>query len=139
MDKESKIDEVVDVLRNWIAQGKFAAGQRLPSEREITEELDVSRSTVREALTRLQVENVIDIVPRGGAFVRSPSAKIVIGPSSPTPNKATGMELKRAGSFIRAMEAQGRQTLVRFIEPSSIIPAGDEIGEKLKRPPIRKF
>ena len=30
------------------------------------------------------------------------------------------------------MEAQGRQTLVRFIEPSSIIATGDEIGNKLE-------
>jgi GntR family transcriptional regulator, N-acetylglucosamine utilization regulator len=29
------------------------------------------------------------------------------------------------------MEAQGRQTIVRFIEPSSIIPAGDEIDAKM--------
>ncbi len=128
-EKDTKIDEAITELRKRIDQGKYVAGQRLPSEREITEELNVSRATVRAALLRLQAQNIIDIVPRGGAFVRSPSAKVVVGPSNPT--IAKGLELKRAGSFIRAMEAQGRQTLVRFIEPSSIIPAGDEIGEKM--------
>src|SRR5205085_12113733 len=29
------------------------------------------------------------------------------------------------------MEAQGRKTLIRFIEPSSILPAGEEIGAKM--------
>lgn len=81
-------------------------------------------------MLRLQTENLIDIVPRGGAFVRSPISKVLVGPSSP--DKATGLELKRAGSFIRAMEAQGRKTLVRFIEPSSIIPAGEDIGTKME-------
>jgi GntR family transcriptional regulator len=63
-----------------------------------------------------------DIVPRGGVFVRSPSTKAII---------ASGPELKLSGSFIRAMEQQGRQTFVRFLEPSTIIPAGNEIGAKM--------
>ena len=36
------------------------------------------------------------------------------------------------------MEAQGRKTLVRFIEPSSIIPAGEEIGTKMEISPDTK-
>jgi GntR family transcriptional regulator len=136
VDKDTKIDEVVAELTNRINRGEYAAGQRLPSEREITEELHMSRATVRAALLRLQAENLIDIVPRGGAFVRSPSTKVLVGPSSPS--IASGLELKRAGSFIRAMEAQGRKTLIRFIEPSSIIPAGEEIGAKMGISPETK-
>jgi GntR family transcriptional regulator len=130
-EKDSKIDDLVEQLQKRINQGTYTAGQRLPSEREILEEFNVSRATVREALQRLQAENIVDIVPRGGAFVRSASVKVTIGTPAPTPEVAPAMELKRAGSFIRAMEAQGRQTLVRFIEPSSIIDAGDDIGGKL--------
>src|SRR5437588_7841712 len=129
VDKDTKIDEVGAELTNRINRGEYAAGQRLPSEREIAEELQMSRATVRGALLRLQAENIIDIVPRGGAFVRSPSTKVLVGPTSP--GILSGLELKRAGSFIRAMEAQGRKTLIRFIEPSSIIPAGEELGEKM--------
>jgi len=129
LEKETKIDEIVGELQKRIAQGFYVTGQRLPSEREIAEELNVSRVTVRTALLRLQAENSIDIVPRGGAFVRSTSTKALI---------ASGPELKQSGSFIRAMERQGRQTLVRFIEPSSIIPAGDEIGAKMEVDPRTK-
>jgi len=125
-EKETKIDEIVEELKKRILQGFYVAGQRLPSEREVAEELGVSRVTVRTALLRLQAENAIDIVPRGGAFVRSVSTKAII---------ASGPELKQSGSFIRAMEQQGRQTFVRFIEPSSIIPAGDEIGTKMSIDP----
>ena len=129
-EKDSKTDEVALELKNRINQGIYTSGQRLPSEREITEKLNVSRATVRGALSRLQAENIIDIIPRGGAIVRSSSAKVLVGPENPS--IASGLELKRAGSFIRAMEAQGRQTIVRFIEPSSIIPASNEIGNKLE-------
>jgi GntR family transcriptional regulator len=123
LEKETKIDETVEELQKRISRGIYVAGQRLPSEREIAEELNVSRVTVRTALLRLQAENIIDIVPRGGAFVRSVSTKAII---------VSGPELKQSGSFIRAMERQGRQTLVRFIDPSSIIPAGNEIGAKME-------
>jgi GntR family transcriptional regulator len=129
VDKDTKIDEVAAELKSRIDRGEYPAGQRLPSEREITDELNVSRATVRGALLRLQAENMIDIVPRGGAFVRSPSSKLLVGPTNP--GIASGLELKRAGSFIRAMEAQGRKTLIRFIDPSSIIPAGEELGAKM--------
>src|SRR6266571_6173497 len=133
VEKETKIDDVVTELRRRIHQGQYVAGQRLPSERDIAEELGVSRPTVRTALLRLQSENLLDVVPRGGAFVRSPSAKALIGPSNPT--IAKGPELKHAGSFIRAMEVQGRQTLIRFIEPSSLIRAGEDIGKKMEISP----
>ena len=109
-------------LRGRIVHGVYAAGQRLPSEREIANELDVSRATVRAALLRLQADNLLDVVPRSGTFVRSPNTKAII---------ASDPELKQAGSFIRAMERQGRQTLVRFLEPSSIIPAGRNLGDKM--------
>lgn len=125
-EKDTKIDEAVEELSRRIAQGWYVAGQRLPSEREFADELNVSRVTIRAALLRLQSENLIDVVPRGGAFVRSPGARAVI---------ASGPELKQSGSFIRAMEQQGRQTFVRFIEPSSIIPAGNEIGAKMSTDP----
>jgi len=121
-EKDTKIDEIVEELGKRIAQGQFAAGQRLPSERELADELNVSRVTIRAALLRLQSENLVDVVPRGGVFVRSSSVKAMI---------ASGPELKQSGSFIRAMEQQGRETFVRFIEPSSITLAGHEIGTKM--------
>ena len=125
-EKETKIDEIVEELSKRMTQGHYVAGQRLPSERELAEELNVSRVTIRAALLRLQAENLVDIVPRGGAFVRSAGTKAII---------ASGPELKQSGSFIRAMEHQGRQTFVRFIESSSIIPAGNEIGAKMSTDP----
>lgn len=125
-EKDTKIDEIVEELSKRIAQGHYVADQRFPSERELAEELNVSRVTIRAALLRLQAENLVDIVPRGGTFVRSTSAKAIM---------ASGPELKQSGSFIRAMEHQGRQTFVRFIEPSSIVPAGNEIGTKMSIDP----
>lgn len=127
--KDTKIDQAVTELKRRISQGIYVAGQRLPSEREISQELGISRITVRAALQRLETDNLVSIVPYAGTFVRSPSTKAII--AAPGGPLMSGPELKRSGSFIRAMESQGRQTLVRFIEPSSIIPAGEELGAKM--------
>jgi GntR family transcriptional regulator len=127
--KDTKITEAVAELQRRMDAGIYAAGQRLPSERELAEDMTMSRPTIRAALLRLQGDNSIDIVPRAGAFVRSPAAKALMGPAAfPT---ARGAELIQAGSFIRAMQAQGRTVLVRFITPSKVLPAGEEIGQKL--------
>ena len=95
VDKDTKIDEVAAELKSRIDRGEYAAGQRLPSEREITDELNVSRATVRGALLRLQAENMIDIVPRGGAFVRSPSSKIARRSDEPGYRKWTRTQTRR--------------------------------------------
>jgi len=140
-DKETKIEEVVLKLQKQIADGEYSAGQRLPSERDIADSLKVSRVTVRSALLRLQADNLIDIVPRGGAFVRSPNIKAIMGGNAQA--IAKGLELMHAGSFVRAMQAQGRDVQVRFIEPSAIIPVGEEIGAKMQTtsdtPVLRRY
>lgn len=112
----------MEELRRRITRGVYVAGRRLPAEREIADALGVSRVTVRTALLRLQADNLLDVVPRGGAFVRPPTTKAIV---------ASGPELQQAGSFIRAMESQGRSTLVRFLEPSAIIAADEDLAAKL--------
>ncbi|RAL26725.1 GntR family transcriptional regulator [Thermoflavimicrobium daqui] len=129
MSNISKIDEVVKTIKSQIEQGDYNAGQRLPSERELAEKLKVSRSTIRTSLLRLQAENLIDIVPRGGVFVRSNTPIEILGCSNlPT---LEGLELQRSDSYMEILQRKGREVLVRFLEPSVIIPASVEIAKKL--------
>lgn len=51
--KASLTDQVVDVLYQKISSGELKAGEKLPSESELSEQLGVARPTVREALNRL--------------------------------------------------------------------------------------
>lgn len=122
----TKTDEAARVLRERIADGVYVAGQRLPPERALAEELGVSGITLRSVLQRLQADNLVDVVPRSGAFVRHPSPPAVM---------AAGPELAQTGSFIRAMETQGRATRVRFLEPSAIVPADDHVATQLRVAP----
>jgi DNA-binding GntR family transcriptional regulator len=63
------VDRTVRVLRDGIETGAYAPGQRL-IEPDLTRELGVSRSSLREAFRRLSAEGVIEVVPNRGASVR---------------------------------------------------------------------
>lgn len=60
----------VDTLRELILKGEFPAGSRL-GEVELAARLGVSRTPVREALTRLAAEGLVELVPNRGARVSS--------------------------------------------------------------------
>jgi DNA-binding GntR family transcriptional regulator len=61
--------QVVDQLRNGILDGRYAPGARL-IERVLCEEMQVSRTVVREALRQLESEHLIELVPNVGPIVR---------------------------------------------------------------------
>ncbi|MBS1870044.1 MAG: FadR family transcriptional regulator [Actinobacteria bacterium] len=62
---------VVEQVRRAIQLGRFGPGERLPPERELSQQLGVSRTTVREAMRVLQGEGLIEIKRgrAGGAVV----------------------------------------------------------------------
>ena len=62
--------QVVEALRGSILDGRFAPGDRL-KERVLCDELQVSRTVVREALRQLETEHLVVLVPNVGPVVRS--------------------------------------------------------------------
>jgi DNA-binding FadR family transcriptional regulator len=64
-------DEVLSQLKEAILTGRFKAGDKLPSERELTAEFEVSRPAVREAIRALEMSGFVTMRqgPTGGAFV----------------------------------------------------------------------
>lgn len=66
--------QVENALRQAIINGRFAPGERL-IERELCETLGVSRTSIREALRKLEAEKLVDIVPHKGPIVASISVK----------------------------------------------------------------
>ncbi len=60
---------VYDELRGAILSGDLKAGERLV-ESEVASQMKVSRTPVREALRMLEMEGLIEYVPRKGIFIR---------------------------------------------------------------------
>ena len=67
--RESAAAEAARLVQDKILSGELRAGQRLPSERELSEALGVSRPTVREALRSLVAMNILDSRHGSGTFV----------------------------------------------------------------------
>lgn len=63
--------KIVDQIRSMLHAGQLNPGDRLPSEREIAEQLQVSRPAVREAFSALEMMGLIEVRPGEGTFVRS--------------------------------------------------------------------
>ena len=67
-------DVVFNTLRDAILSGKLLPGERL-MENQLAEKLGVSRTPIREALRMLELENLVELVPRKGAQVLDMSEK----------------------------------------------------------------
>ena len=62
-------ENIASELRRDILNGQILAPEKLPAERELAEKYQVSRGTVRAALSKLEKEKFIEIKPGSGAFV----------------------------------------------------------------------
>ena len=63
--------EVAAQIRAKILDGSFAPGDRLPPERELASQLHVNRSSIREALKKLEELRLVDIQQGSGTRVRA--------------------------------------------------------------------
>lgn len=67
-------ERVIAEMRRRIISGEIGVGVNL-SELALAEDFGVSRTPVREALKRLQTEGLVEIRPRVGTFVTTPSRR----------------------------------------------------------------
>ena len=64
--------QVADGIERGIADGRFAAGERLPGETEIAETYRVNRHTVRRALATLAERGLVRAERGSGTYVEAP-------------------------------------------------------------------
>ncbi len=66
------VSEIVDNLSAGIRQGQLQQGDKLPTEAEIMARFDVSRTVVREAISKLQASGLVETRHGIGTFVIAP-------------------------------------------------------------------
>lgn len=68
--KSTKVyEQVIDQIKDMIKQGKLTKGDRLPSERSLVEQLQVSRACIREALSALEVIGLVECRQGEGNYI----------------------------------------------------------------------
>jgi GntR family transcriptional repressor for pyruvate dehydrogenase complex len=65
------VEAAAEAISSRILHGQLAAGDRLPTERELTEELGVSRTVLREALSSLETLGMLETRGTRGRWVAS--------------------------------------------------------------------
>lgn len=109
--------QIQHLLRHRIHSGLYLPGTQIPSEHDLSRELDVSRVTLREALRELVRENLLVKVQGKGTFVASNPPKRL------TPVRYTG--------FLEELQARVRQLKVNDVEVTES-PVTAELREALQ-------
>ncbi|MBP1918061.1 FadR/GntR family transcriptional regulator [Youngiibacter multivorans] len=81
--KNKKVYEtVIDQIKDMIISGELKKGDRLPPERDLVDTLNVSRTSIREALRALQIIGLVECRQGGGNFIRESFEDNLIEPLS---------------------------------------------------------
>jgi GntR family transcriptional regulator len=99
--------QLAERIREEIERGARKPGEQLPSERELSEQLGISRMTERQAITYLAQKGTLVIKPGVGTFVAEP--------------KLTYDALHLMG-FTEEMAAQGREVTSRVLAQEIVSP-----------------
>ncbi|WP_366923564.1 FadR family transcriptional regulator [Metallumcola ferriviriculae] len=73
-------EEIVGQIKELIVEGSLNPGDKLLSERELADSLKVSRASVREALSALEIAGLVEIRPGEGTFMRCADLDTIIEP-----------------------------------------------------------
>lgn len=74
---QSLVESVVSAIRREIEAGRLPAESKMPTEHQLAEQLHVSRSVVREAISQLKADGVLVIRPGSGSFVSQTPGGVV--------------------------------------------------------------
>lgn len=120
-------DIVFDYMKNAIITGEFKPGERL-MEVQLAEKLGVSRTPVREAIRKLELEGLVVMVPRKGAYVSDLDARDLLNvleirgsleglAASLAAERITDEEIKELNSivdeFYKSIEINDHEALVK--------------------------
>ena len=100
MAERRLFQEVAERIAAMIAGGTYPPGSRLPGERELAEQLGVSRVTIREAEIALQAQGLLAIKTGSGVYVTD--GKVTL---SDTPPQVSAFELTEARSLFESEAA----------------------------------
>lgn len=126
-------------IEELIRSGSFPPGSRLPAERQLARSLVVSRSSLREALSALELKGLVQIRIGSGAWIceRLPRAATA-GAMSPTSSEAAPLELLRTRRLIEpeaaALAARGASAEQRAAIAEAFQRLEHEMGGKATHP-----
>lgn len=69
IEVESPVDKIIKQIRNSIVTGQMKTGDKLPSERKLSETFGIGRTYVRDAIKKLEFYGILKTLPQSGTIV----------------------------------------------------------------------
>ena len=66
---ETSVDKIIRQIRGLITSGQLSPGDKLPSERKLSDVFGVGRTNVRDAIKKLEFYGILKTVPQSGTVV----------------------------------------------------------------------
>jgi GntR family transcriptional regulator len=116
--------QLADLLRGRIKRGELARGDRIPSEAELGHSYGISRITVRQALSELEREGLLERVPGKGTFVPQTAGRV----ERMVELTGFGENMKKLGRNVGYATLRAREESVPL-----------EVADRLRTPEARAF
>lgn len=68
-DNKEVVNNIIAKIRDYMTYKNLEPGDKLPSERMLSERFEVSRNAVREAIQKLEFYGILNSIPQSGTFV----------------------------------------------------------------------
>lgn len=68
---KNPVDLIIFQIRDMISSGAIKPGEKLPPERKLAEQFNVSRGQIREAINKLKFYGILKVLPQSGTIVES--------------------------------------------------------------------
>lgn len=118
MSPDTKVDALIDELRERVRRGDFGTAGRLPSLRMLADEFGTTNETMNKVIQSLQAEGVLLSLGRAGVFVHPPLTRI------------PGLTRR----FDQHLESLGLTAVEKNIDSPAFVPAPLEVARVFEIP-----
>lgn len=130
--------EVARLIQDHLAARKLRAGDKLPAERALSQSLGVSRTSVRDALKRLEALGILEVRRGKGTFVRTTQypaleGPVVLGPHVPRAELMRALEARTAVELAIVELAATRASEADLDAITAHLDKAAEEGEALRQ------
>lgn len=120
IDNSSLVDKAEEHLVNYLVENNFKAGDVIPKELELSQMMGVSRTVIREALTRLRMIGLVETKKKKGTVLTNPDL-IAVLEKSLIPKALDEDTLKDLFEFRLVLEIGMADLIMARVTPEDII------------------
>lgn len=122
-------DDAITQIKMMIVDGRLTPGQRLPPEKDLSESLGLSRSSLREAVKALELVGVLDVRQGDGTYVTSLNADLLLAPMVFMVDLKSGTGNRELHTVRRILETEAASLAARQVTPELVASLTEALAE----------